>query len=76
MISKPKLRIDAQVELRAAIANWIETTFRGEFPFQNCLNCLNFNEKSEICKLYNAKPPARVIVYGCEKFDDISEIPF
>ena len=43
-------------------------------PFANCLNCLNFDEKKEICNLCNQRPPARVIAYGCPQWVD--EIPF
>ena len=42
----------------------------------NCVNCLHFDEKSETCKLYNARPPARIISYGCKDFGHIDEIPF
>jgi recombinational DNA repair protein RecR len=43
---------------------------------RTCLNCQNFDEKSELCKFnsYNQRPPARVIVTGCPSHED--EIPF
>lgn len=39
--------------------------------FCTCLNCHNWNDKQEICKLYNQRPPARVIVSGCESHEDV-----
>lgn len=36
-----------------------------------CVNCLHFDEHSEVCKKYQARPPARVIAYGCEDFDNL-----
>lgn len=44
--------------------------------YESCLNCDNFNEKDELCKLYNKRPPARVIAYGCPLWKDAYEIPF
>ena len=37
---------------------------------RSCLVCKNFNEEKELCKLYNQRPPVRIIVNGCEKFED------
>lgn len=42
-----------------------------EKNIKTCINCVNFNEPSESCTLYKAKPPARVIALGCEKWEDI-----
>jgi hypothetical protein len=39
----------------------------------NCVTCEHFNEK-ELCLFYNARPPATVIVKGCDKYEN--EIPF
>ena len=41
---------------------------------RTCCNCLWFDDKTEFCKPANARPPARVIVAGCEKYED--DIPF
>lgn len=40
----------------------------------NCVNCNNFEEKTEICTLAGKRPPAEVIAYGCSEFKDL--IPF
>ena len=42
--------------------------------FQTCITCDNFTEKTEICKLANARPPARVIASGCSSYDE--KVPF
>lgn len=40
-----------------------------------CLHCRLFDEGSETCMLWNAKPPARVVAFGCDQFSP-SDIPF
>lgn len=40
----------------------------------SCINCKNFDENAELCKLANIRPPAKVIANGCESFVD--GIPF
>lgn len=42
--------------------------------WQSCLNCSNFESESEVCKIYNQKPPAYIVINGCEKH--IGDIPF
>lgn len=38
----------------------------------SCANCEHY--KDEVCSKYNAKPPAVVIVQGCEQWENC--IPF
>jgi hypothetical protein len=45
------------------------------YPFQSCINCEHFTE-DEKCKLFNTRPPAKIIVLGCEKWQDKDGIPF
>ena len=40
-----------------------------------CVHCRHFDEPSELCMMWNAKPPARTIAFGCEAFDP-DAIPF
>ena len=40
-----------------------------------CIACIHFDEPTEVCSLYQARPPARVIAKGCERFID-AEVPF
>lgn len=41
--------------------------------FRNCTDCFNWNEKNDKCNKFNVKPPTRVLVKGCEEYE---EIPF
>jgi hypothetical protein len=39
-----------------------------------CLMCRHFEETKEQCNLNGLRPPARVIAYGCEKFETTARI--
>lgn len=41
---------------------------------RNCLNCMHFDDATQMCRLANAIPPPKVAVNGCEMWDE--EIPF
>ena len=64
---KAKMR----TEVRLAILDVLEK----ESPLQSCINCEHF-QADEKCKLFNARPPAKIIVYGCEKWIGKDEIPY
>lgn len=36
----------------------------------SCLPCKHFDEEHEMCMRHLARPPARVIAYGCQDFDE------
>lgn len=42
---------------------------------RTCVNCMHFDEQREVCKLAGARPPARVIAFGCDSFEE-DNIPF
>jgi uncharacterized cysteine cluster protein YcgN (CxxCxxCC family) len=44
--------------------------------YKSCLSCTHFDEPSENCKLYKARPPARVIVTACAEYCHPLDIPF
>jgi hypothetical protein len=46
-----------------------------EIKRQCCPNCLHWIKNTETCMKYNQRPPAKVIVKGCESFEE-DEIPF
>ena len=75
---QPKLRDEVRIEFKSMVENGlrriIETDVR--YPFKTCLNCDHFEEKLENCKIWKTRPPARVIAFGCDKFDDKEWIPF
>lgn len=72
-----KLRIDAEYTLSNAITKSVQKAIETTKPiYRSCVNCEHFNElNGEQCKLAKARPPARIIAYGCERWEDI-EIPF
>lgn len=67
-ISMGKLRADAFYELK-------EILEKTKPIYRSCVNCEHWHENKEICELAKARPPARVIVYACERWVDM-EIPF
>lgn len=73
---KPTLSEFARIDLEAAVRNAIRNILeRGvavnEFPYITCITCMHFDEGKEHCQLYNARPPARVIAFGCPSHDYI-----
>jgi hypothetical protein len=38
---------------------------------RSCLQCMHWEELKETCKLFNERPPAKVIVNGCQHHDFI-----
>ena len=60
------------VHTKFSIENEIKRSLR------TCVTCNNFNQDVETCKLSdNMRPPAKVIAYGCSKFQDYDiDIPF
>lgn len=45
---------------------------------RTCVTCEHFDKDKEVCKISdNLRPPATVIAYGCDKFQDyFDDIPF
>ena len=74
----PKLRKEAAIDLQCAVtgAIWSQFLRNDIFPFQSCMSCKNFTEATELCKLANARPPAKVIAFGCSSYEDKMEVPF
>lgn len=76
MRTHPKLRIDAEYDLQQAISKPVKAALQTmDYPFQTCITCEYFNEQ-EICTVANQRPPAKVIVFGCDSWTDGDEIPF
>lgn len=76
----PQIRKEASLEFHNMLVQAAFTTLEKNadkyFPFQSCINCKNFNEPDELCILFKARPPAKVIVFGCSSYDDIGDVPF
>lgn len=43
--------------------------------FRTCITCMHFVENTEHCSQFGARPPARVIAYGCPSYEN-DDIPF
>lgn len=63
-----RLTVEQMEGLRDYICDALERATK------SCLTCDNFIEETEICRLNNQKPPARIIAFGCECYAD--KIPF
>lgn len=66
-----------EIEIRAKLAQLLTDVIKDVTPnnmlFQSCIVCEHFGE-NEICKAYNVRPPARIIVFGCKNFEESSNI--
>lgn len=66
-----------EMEMRAKLAHLLTELIKDVTPnnmlFQSCIVCEHFGE-NEICKKYNVRPPARIIVFGCKNFEESSHI--
>ncbi len=69
---KPTIRIESKLNIYDSLIEILTNNF----SYQTCLLCKNFDEKDEECRLFKSRPPARVIAFGCNKFDDLDGIPF
>lgn len=67
-----KLRHDATYDIRHALEEVLGKT---DYIYAGCINCENFTETSELCKLANQRPPVRVLLFGCPKWE-FNGIPF
>lgn len=72
----PTLRDEYRIDLKGSLFNLVMRIITDQYPYRNCLNCLHFTEATEQCKLWQSRPPARVIAFGCPSHHDIQEIPF
>lgn len=75
---KLKLRQEAATKMYSSAADAMFSVVANakELPFQTCLTCISFEEDKDYCRHWRAKPPSRVIVYGCDNYFDINDVPF
>jgi len=57
-------------------ATMVKLTPDPEGAHSTCITCVNFDESRDKCTKYNAKPPSRVIAFGCKDYNDNLDIPF
>ena len=78
-----KLRTAGKYEFQSKLAQAVYETIKIVTPsnmlFQSCIVCTHFGE-DEVCKMFNRRPPAKIIVFGCVKFQESdspeNDIPF
>jgi hypothetical protein len=61
-------RIAAFGEVAGKLAGQLQRACR------SCVHCDHFNQGRELCQLNGQRPPAKIIAFGCECYED--EIPF
>jgi hypothetical protein len=66
-------KLELASKLSKLIADTIADVSPSNMLFQSCIVCEHF-EENEICKMFNLRPPARIIVFGCVKFEETSNI--
>lgn len=75
----------AFMEQRGALTNKLRERLRQELAHvladnivtSSCITCVHFKEQQgELCSLYKARPPARIIAAGCPSYMDYDEVPF
>jgi hypothetical protein len=71
---RPRIREDKVLDLR----DWLIDAIRAFEPelVRSCMTCASFRESDEQCVKFKARPPARVIAYGCKDYFNEAEIPF
>ena len=73
-----ELKIDVPIntkELSVLAASALHEQLIQSEIFRSCINCASFREDTQICTLYNQKPPAKTIVFSCG-VGWVADIPF
>jgi len=63
-------------EFKRAMHKLIREVMDESGIYKCCLNCNKFNEYNELCRLCvpPARPPARVITFGCPAFVELDAV--
>lgn len=67
IILQSKSREAGLADLSKIITDWMMEIGM----FQSCINCCDWNNDKEMCVKFKMRPPAKVIVSGCEFHSDI-----
>lgn len=73
LIPRRLAKIEISSKLSQLLIDVIKDVTPSNMLFQSCIVCEYFGE-DEICKQYNVRPPARIIVFGCKNFEESSNI--
>jgi hypothetical protein len=63
-------RIIAKQSLTMGVVERLTARLHATRMLHSCMTCIHFKEGTEICALYEERPPARVIAYGCPSWED------
>lgn len=65
-----------RMEIVEALADIAKQSFANELTkvVRSCLNCDKFDETNELCNKYGGRPPARIIAFGCDGYEE--KVPF
>lgn len=66
-------KLEISSKLSQLLVEVIKDVTPSNMLFQSCIVCEHFGE-TEVCKMFNVRPPARIIVFGCNKFEESSHI--
>ena len=61
------IRADALKDLAKVFADWMLEMGM----FTSCINCGYWDDKKELCTKFKQRPPAKIIVKGCDSHMDI-----
>lgn len=65
------IRRMAQVMAEALFEHMEQNPHSVRAIWPDCTTCLNWDSNYELCKLNGCRPPAHIIVNGCECYDTI-----
>lgn len=60
--------------VRGTVKNELNILELAQLLRRTCITCEYFDKEKEVCKNVGQRPPARVIAFGCEQYEQ--EIPF
>jgi len=70
----PITRIERDEKQRNKLRSDNQKAQVDNFLWQCCLNCDQWEKDKELCQKWNMKPPAKIIILGCEDWE--VSIPF
>lgn len=75
---KPIMRQSNYADFYQAVQAAVDRVIKNPttVPYQNCLNCTNWDYSKDMCGKFNLKPPTDIIVYSCPDYTDNDDIPF
>lgn len=73
---KTYVRDEFAYDIGKVIRDVLERLFSRSDVLASCLTCQYWDERTELCDKFKARPPAHIIVNACPDYFDNNEIPF